>query len=134
MPGVVYCWTVSLWGRLSNISVDIHPRHLYIARMNDGTDETVEPHSVAQDAEPTSAIKRFYPQLLILSVGFLVYLNSFNGQLLYDDRVLINAADLQPLWPLSKVLFSADAISRPLVALSLAINYAISGESLWGYH
>jgi protein O-mannosyl-transferase len=107
---------------------------LYIARMNNESDRTVEPQTVTQGAGRTNAIKRFYPQLLILSAGVLVYLNSFNGQLLYDDRVLINASDMQPLWPLSKILFSPDAISRPLVALSLAMNYAISGEGVWSYH
>jgi protein O-mannosyl-transferase len=102
--------------------------------MNHESGETVERQTAAQGAVRTNAIKRFYPQLLILGAGSLVYLNGFSGQLLYDDRVLINASDLQPLWPLSKVLFSPDAISRPLVAFSLAINYAISGEGVWSYH
>ena len=74
--------------------------------------------------------KRWLPAIIAVAVT-VVYLNSFSGTLLYDDLVQIPANPrIQQLWPLSLVLSGR----RPIVDLSLAVNYALGGLSLWGYH
>jgi Flp pilus assembly protein TadD len=67
-------------------------------------------------------------------VGVLVYLNSFGGQIVFDDVVITEDTSIRQLWPPWGAMSSPKQVSRPLVGLSLAINYAISGASLWSYH
>src|SRR6185436_9210302 len=71
---------------------------------------------------------------LLLIVGVLVYLNSFPGQIVFDDTVITDDPSIRQLWPPWGAMSSAPQVSRPLVGLSLAINYAISGTDLWSYH
>ncbi|HVP10935.1 MAG TPA: tetratricopeptide repeat protein [Phycisphaerae bacterium] len=75
---------------------------------------------------------------LLVLAGLAVYANSFGGMQLLDDyqAIALNKS-IQRLWPISDVL-SAPAQStvagRPIVNLTFAINYAIGGAGLWGYH
>ncbi|HSO75655.1 MAG TPA: hypothetical protein VLU47_12540, partial [Blastocatellia bacterium] len=71
---------------------------------------------------------------LIVVVGVLVYLNSFGGQIVFDDVVITDDSSIRQLWPPWGAMSSPKQVSRPLVGLSLAINYAISGAGLWSYH
>ncbi|MBI1784816.1 tetratricopeptide repeat protein, partial [Candidatus Sumerlaeota bacterium] len=68
--------------------------------------------------------------------GFLVYSNSFSGVFLFDDEFAItNNETIRALSP--RALWGPDETGvsgRPLVNLSLAINYAISGYKVWSYH
>jgi tetratricopeptide (TPR) repeat protein len=68
------------------------------------------------------------------------YHNSFAGPFVFDDipAVLANPA-IRRLWPIGPVLAPpADGgltiAGRPLVNLSLALNYAISGPAVGSYH
>ena len=93
---------------------------------------------------PTSA-DRFHRALpwtgLALSaVLLLAYSNSFTLPFVFDDipNILENPS-IRRLWPLTDVLSPSidrgqTVAGRPLVNLSLAINYALSGESVWSYH
>ena len=73
--------------------------------------------------------------LTITTVGGLVYLNSFEGAFLFDDRVLIvDNTYIRHLWPPWASMFGRSQIDRPLIGLSNAINYAISGLNVWSYH
>lgn len=71
---------------------------------------------------------------------FAAYHNSFSGPFVYDDVPAIrDNPTIKQLWPLSTVLSppSDSGITvngRPLVNLSLAINYAIGGTVVEGYH
>jgi Flp pilus assembly protein TadD len=67
------------------------------------------------------------------------YHNSFGGAFVYDDETaIINNPTIRQLWPLAKVLSppcDGETVGgRPLLNLSLAINYAISGLDTWSYH
>lgn len=71
--------------------------------------------------------------------GGLAYANSFAVPFLFDDApsIVANPA-IRHLWPPGDVLFPAQGglttSGRPLVNLSLAINYAVSGTAVWSYH
>ena len=69
--------------------------------------------------------------LLIVLAGIAVYANSFQGEFIYDDQVHIYDNDrITQLWPPWAALHSR----RPIVDLSLAVNYALGGFSVGGYH
>lgn len=81
----------------------------------------------------------FAPSLIALLV-VAVYSTSFRNPFVFDDRASIEGnPTIRALRPLSTVL-AADfddgrpVDGRPLLNLSLAINYAIGGTEVWGYH
>jgi len=68
---------------------------------------------------------------LIVVIGAAVYFNSFRGVFVLDDHFNITRSRLiRSLWPIWKVLKG----NRPLVNLSVAINYRLGGLRPWGYH
>jgi tetratricopeptide (TPR) repeat protein len=78
--------------------------------------------------------------VLLLGMG-LAYLNSFHGAFVFDDLpAIVHNPSIRTLWPLSGVLApdladgGVTVSGRPLVNLSLALNYALGGESVVGYH
>ena len=77
---------------------------------------------------------------LIVLVGTAVYWNSFAGVFVIDDiTTIVNNPAIHQWWRLDKVLCPAtgdlkSTEGRPLLSLSLAINYAICGTQIWGYH
>lgn len=79
-------------------------------------------------------------KLVLLVAAFTVYSNSFHGVFLYDDVGAIQQnLSIRRLWPLTDVLFPAQnggitTSGRPLVNLSFALNYAITGAGVGGYH
>lgn len=75
-----------------------------------------------------------WPALVIIGIGILVYLNSFKGQFIFDDQIFLAEPSIRQLWPPWQVMFKPENIARPVIALSLAINYAISGFNIWSYH
>src|SRR5206468_2403270 len=85
-----------------------------------------------QGTTPASpAYQRWLPWLLLLAI-FLAYHNSLTGPFILDDeRCIINNPHIRQLWPLTKPLAHT---SRPIVQLSLALNYALGGLDVRGYH
>ena len=78
---------------------------------------------------------------IILLAGAAAYLNSFSGAFVFDDFFCITEnREIRHLWPLGDVLFpplnsaAAGVAGRPVVNLSLAVNYALGGTNVWGYH
>ncbi len=76
--------------------------------------------------------------LVIVCGVLLAYANSFSGPFVFDDipNILANPA-IRSLWPPQRLLSpppDAGIAGRPMVSLSLAINYAISGYRVWSYH
>ena len=75
----------------------------------------------------------------IISLATLaVYANSFNGAFVFDDIpwILLDPG-VHKLWPLSDVLFSSNpnfVSGRPVVNLTIAVNYALGGTDPRGYH
>jgi tetratricopeptide (TPR) repeat protein len=62
----------------------------------------------------------------------LAYHNSFTGAFLFDDDpAIVHSPEIRQLWPFQ----GATAVPpRALVTLTLAVNYALGGLELWGYH
>ena len=75
---------------------------------------------------------------LILVAAIAVYHNSLIAPFVLDDEGWINEnPSIQHLWPIWPVLFPTDAAAfggRPVVSLTLAINRALGGANVWGYH
>jgi protein O-mannosyl-transferase len=75
---------------------------------------------------------------LIVLAGALTYANSMSGPLLFDDQSsILTNPQIRHLWPVVDALAPPRGgvlASRPIVNLSFAINYAIGGLSVRGYH
>jgi Tfp pilus assembly protein PilF len=77
---------------------------------------------------------------LIVLATTAAYSNSFRGAFILDDiDCILNNATIRHLWPLGPVLSPPSeggrtVAGRPLVNLTLAINYAVSGTDVWSYH
>jgi len=75
---------------------------------------------------------------IILIVGTLVYLNSFRGVFIFDDSgAILNNPTIRQLWPIWNVLRTPQVMTssgRPVVNLTLAVNWAVSGLRTWSYH
>jgi len=75
----------------------------------------------------------------MIAMGLMVYANSFSGPFIFDDHtaILENSA-IETLWPptwLTKAWApEKGAHGRPIVNFTLALNYAIGGFNVWGYH
>lgn len=72
--------------------------------------------------------------LAIIALGTLAYINSFSGAFVFDDYEIAENVAIRQLWPPWPAMFAPQNVSRPLIGLSLAINYAISGLEVWSYH
>jgi len=70
--------------------------------------------------------------LLILLAGILSYSNTFQVPFLFDDSVrIIYNSKIRTLWPPTIATFETN---RPVVNYSFAMNYALHGLDVWGYH
>ncbi len=70
--------------------------------------------------------------LVLIVAGLLAYHNSFTGPFIFDDMPSIpENPTIRHLWPVWTIVVHT---SRPVVRLSLAVNYALGGLNVWGYH
>ena len=82
--------------------------------------------------EPLNFTRPLFAALLIVVVGLCAYLNSFQGVFTLDDRRhILEDSRIHQLWPITAHLTRG---TRPLVNLSLAINYALGEADEFGYH
>jgi tetratricopeptide (TPR) repeat protein len=77
--------------------------------------------------------------MAIVVAGLVVYANSLRGPFTFDDlRSVVANEQIRHLWPISRVLAlerqDQPASGRPLVSLSLTLNYAVGGLNVVGYH
>lgn len=74
----------------------------------------------------------FLLAIVLAGIGCLAYANSFQGVFMLDDYTNIieykNAQNLS--WPWTFM----QNVRRPLLYLSIAINYALGGQDTFGYH
>jgi len=88
----------------------------------------------------TQDAKTLVVHALLLAVAvILAYMNSLSVPFIFDDRgSVVDNRYIQKLSPLTDVLFKAIPDSppagRPIVSLSFAINYALGGLNVYGYH
>jgi tetratricopeptide (TPR) repeat protein len=75
---------------------------------------------------------------VIAGAAILTYINNLSGPFILDDQAAIVAnRQIRDLWNVGAILSTGQNTSvagRPLVNLSLAINYAMGGLGVAGYH
>ena len=85
-----------------------------------------------------NAIGLFHPAGFIVLACIGAYWNSLGGPFVWDDRaVVVDNQTIRQLWPLGDPLSPPRGTSvsgRPLVNLSFALNYAVGGVEVAGYH
>lgn len=77
--------------------------------------------------------------LLLVAAVVLAYANTLSAPFVFDDmRGIVENESIRSLWPLTDALFApanaTGAFGRPVVNLSLALNYALGGLDVRGYH
>jgi protein O-mannosyl-transferase len=88
---------------------------------------------------PAENIRADLPWLLgmaILAAGTIaIYSRTFSVPLLHDDFWSITEnPSIRKLWPALSPPDEAGVGGRPLLNLSYALNFAVGGTSVWGYH
>ena len=75
---------------------------------------------------------------LIVVAGAVIYANALSGPFVLDDQdTIVMNEQIRQLWPPSVVLFPAlelPVAGRPVVNVSFAVNYALGGLDVRGYH
>jgi tetratricopeptide (TPR) repeat protein len=80
---------------------------------------------------------RLLPQVAIVFAGLITYSNTLHNPFVLDDLgSVVRNPGITQLWSWDTVMPMADmpTSGRPLVNLSLAINYAMGGLDVRGYH
>jgi Flp pilus assembly protein TadD len=76
--------------------------------------------------------------LLLIAAGAAAYSNSFGNAFLFDDvPQIVGNPSIRVLMPLTSVAFpppGSPVTGRPVVNLTLAVNYALGGLQVEGYH
>ena len=76
--------------------------------------------------------------LLLIGAGIMAYGNSFSGAFVFDDvKAIVENTHLRRLLPLKESLtgpWDSAVRDRPIVSLTLALNYAAGGLRTGGYH
>lgn len=84
------------------------------------------------------ALLRKLAPLVVVVAGSVAYHNSLEGPFIFDDRgSILENEQMRSLWPVWRACSAppgTGASGRPLVAFSLAINYALGGLQVRGYH
>ena len=76
---------------------------------------------------------------LILLAGLAAYAGSFSGPLVFDDvGSIADNPTIRHLWPIGPVLSppagGLTVSGRPVLNFTLALNHALGGTRVWGYH
>jgi len=75
---------------------------------------------------------------LLIAAALAAYHNSFTGPFIFDDHNSItNNPYIRKLWPLGDAMSwptLSTVAGRPVIGLSLGINYALGQLNVWGYH
>src|SRR5215218_3508279 len=88
---------------------------------------------------PTSRLTPAWCSVAIVAAAVLAFHNSFRGPFVFDDTSsIVTNTTIRTLWPLtgplSPPLANVTAQGRPILNLSLALNYAFGGTAVEGYH
>ena len=83
-------------------------------------------------AAPQPSVRSWWMPAAVVAAGIVAYLGSFRGVFLLDDvRSIVEDPSIRRL---ASAWGSRSGADRPLVSLSLALNYAIGGLTVWSYH
>ncbi|MBK8266833.1 MAG: hypothetical protein IPK83_00365 [Planctomycetes bacterium] len=76
--------------------------------------------------------------VVLIGAGIVAYWNSFDVPFLFDDQNAIeDNTFIRALWPLDRAMSAppqSTGAGRPILNLSLAVNYHFGGLWVWGYH
>ncbi|NJL32059.1 MAG: hypothetical protein HC898_10780 [Phycisphaerales bacterium] len=76
--------------------------------------------------------------LLCVVSALWVYQHSYHAPFIFDDRpAILENQHLRQLWPIWEAMIAPAAsplAGRPMVSLTFAVNYQISGLEPWSYH
>ncbi len=93
-------------------------------------------HATSQQHRSTHL--RWIGPLIIVVVGVGLFSNTLSGPFIFDDRpAILDNPSIRALSPLLDVLWPPRDLpvsGRPIVNLSLAINYGLGGFNVRGYH
>src|SRR5438552_3486703 len=91
------------------------------------------PNEQAPHAAPRGADRTWlWMPAVLVAAGIGAYLGSFRGVFLFDDvRLIVENPNIRGL---AAVWSSLPGDDRPLVSLSLALDYSIGGLNPWPYH
>jgi Flp pilus assembly protein TadD len=94
---------------------------------------------VARPPEPNISTSRWSSLLaggIIILAVLAAYWNSFSGPFIFDDyrSIMVNSTIRQLGSSWSPPHDPSGVIGRPMVNFSLAVNYALGGLEVWGYH
>ena len=107
--------------------------------MTETTQPTPPPLAPATAACPPSRRATALACIALLLAVFAAYANSFSGPFIYDDQPsIVENPTLRHWWRIGELLSpprgGATVSGRPALNLSFALNYAISGTDVRGYH
>ena len=72
---------------------------------------------------------------IVMLAAFAVYHNSFSGSFIFDDRLAITEnPTIRHLGSALSPLVRSTVGGRPVLNLTFALNYALGGLNVWGYH
>lgn len=87
---------------------------------------------------PISATSSWRRAALLVVIGLCAYANSLSGPFVLDDAAsIVENLQIREWWRLSGVLFPERELpvaGRPVVNASFALNYALGGLDVRGYH
>lgn len=92
------------------------------------------------DSVPSASSRPALPAAVLALAIFGAYARTLTAPFIFDDiPAIVQNEKIRHLAALGDVLLpgslnGASAGSRPLVNLTLALNYALSGERVWSYH
>ena len=97
--------------------------------------------AVARATPPPAAAPRavFGAALVIAVAALAAYANSLSGPFIFDDpSSIVSNPTIRSLWPpwdaLAAPRVGVTVGGRPVLNLSLAVNYALGGTNVVGYH
>ncbi|HEX3728524.1 MAG TPA: tetratricopeptide repeat protein [Opitutaceae bacterium] len=88
---------------------------------------------------PSNRLRAWTAPGLIVTATAAAYATSFGGAFVFDDiPSILGNPTIRGLWPLARPLHppggDLTVSARPLLNLSLAVSYALSGYRPWAYH
>jgi protein O-mannosyl-transferase len=93
---------------------------------------------LSRETEVSAGALRGAAILAIVLSAIAVYWGTLSAPLIYDDRLWITwNPSIQNLRAIAAVLSpppTSVVFGRPVLSLSLALNYAVSGDRAWSYH
>ncbi len=107
-------------------------------RQQAGGEEVAATSLVSRPVAASPSHHRWWIPLLLVLLTVLVYSNSWQVPFVFDDETaILTNASIRDLVDLPAVLAPPRGESvggRPILNLTFAINYAISGTAVWSYH